>query len=159
MNINATLIGETIAFFMFVWFCMKFVWPPIMSALEERKTKIAEGLSAAERGHKEHELAEKRAKEVIHGAREEAKGIVTLANARGSDAVEEAKEKAVVEANKVKELALAEIEQEVNSVREELRKQVGVLAIQAAEQILKKEIDASKHKDIISSVSKQLGQA
>ncbi len=159
MNINATLIGETIAFFMFVWFCMKFVWPPIMNALEERKTKIAEGLSAAERGHKEHELAEKRAKEVIHEAREEAKGIVTLANTRGSDAVEEAKDKAVVEANKVKELALAEIEQEVNSVREELRKQVGALAIQAAEQILKKEIDASKHKDIISSVSKQLGQA
>lgn len=159
MNINATLIGETIAFFMFVWFCMKFVWPPIMNALEERKTKIAEGLAAAERGHKEHELAEKRAKDVIHEAREEAKGIVGLANTRGSDAVEEAKEKAVVEANKVKELALAEIEQEVNSVREELRKQVGVLAIQAAEQILKKEIDASKHKDIISSVSKQLGQA
>jgi len=159
MNINATLIGETIAFFMFVWFCMKYVWPPITSALEERKQKIAEGLSAAERGLKEHELAEKRAKEVIHEAREEAKGIIGLANTRGNEAVEAAKEKAVVEANKVKELANAEIEQELNSVREALSKQVGELAIKAAEQILKKEIDAGKHKEIISSVSKQLGQA
>lgn len=159
MNINATLIGQTIAFIMFVWFCMKFVWPPIMAALEERKAKIAEGLEAAERGHKEHELAEQRAKDVLHEARSDASDIINQANARGGELVEEAKGKAVDEANKVKAAASSELEQEVNSAREALRAQVSVLAISAAEQILKREIDASKHQDIINDVSKQLGAA
>jgi len=159
MNINATLIGQTIAFVLFVWFCMKYVWPPVMAALEERKARIAEGLEAAERGHKEHELAEQRAKEVLHEARSDASDIINQANARGGEMVEEAKTKAVEEANKVKASAHAELDQDVTSAREDLRKQVGVLAIAAAEQILKREIDAGKHQDIINDVSKQLGAA
>jgi len=159
MNINATLIGQTIAFFMFVWFCMKFVWPPLTAAMEERKAKIAEGLAAGERGQKEHELAEKRAKEVLIEARTEASDIINLANVRAGEMVEEAKGKALEEAAKVKKGAEAEIEQEVASAREVLREQVSVLAIAAAEQIIKSEIDATKHKTLINNVSSQLGSA
>ncbi|MEW4983696.1 MAG: F0F1 ATP synthase subunit B [Cycloclasticus sp.] len=159
MNINATLIGQTIAFFMFVWFCMKYVWPPLMAAMEERKSKIAEGLAAGERGQKEHELAEKRAKEVLQEARAEASDIINLANVRAGEMVEEAKSKAVDEAAKVKKGAEAEIEQEVASAREVLREQVSVLAVSAAEQIIKSEIDASKHKAIIDDISGKLGAA
>jgi len=159
MNINATLIGQTIAFFIFVWFCMKYVWPPLMAAMEERKNKIAEGLAAGERGHKEHELAEKRAKEVLQEARAEASDIINLANVRAGEMVEEAKAKATEEAAKVKKNAEAEIEQEIASAREVLREQVSVLALSAAEQIIKSEIDASKHKAIIDDVSGKLGVA
>ena len=159
MNINATLIGQTIAFFIFVWFCMKYVWPPLMAAMEERKNKIAEGLAAGERGQKEHELAEKRAKEVLQEARAEASDIINLANVRAGEMVEEAKAKATEEAAKVKKNAEAEIEQEIASAREVLREQVSVLALSAAEQIIKSEIDASKHKAIIDDVSGKLGVA
>ncbi|MEE4292145.1 MAG: F0F1 ATP synthase subunit B [Cycloclasticus sp.] len=157
MNINATLIGQTIAFFMFVWFCMKYVWPPLMAAMEERKSKIAEGLAAGERGQKEHELAEKRAKEVLQEARAEASDIINLANVRAGEMVEEAKGKAAEEAAKVKKGVEAEIEQEIASAREELRQQVSVLAISAAEKIIKSEIDASKHQVIIDDISGKLG--
>ncbi|MEH6502647.1 MAG: F0F1 ATP synthase subunit B [Cycloclasticus sp.] len=157
MNINATLIGQTIAFFIFVWFCMKYVWPPLMAAMEERKSKIAEGLAAGERGQKEHELAEKRAKEVLQEARSEASDIINLANVRAGEMVEEAKGKAVEEAAKVKKGAEADIEREVASAREALRGEVSTLAIAAAEQIIKSEIDASKHKTLIDNVSNQLG--
>jgi F-type H+-transporting ATPase subunit b len=159
MNINATLIGQTIAFFIFVWFCMKYVWPPLMAAMEERKSQIAEGLAASERGKKEHELAEKRATEVLKEARAEASDIINLANVRAGEMVEEAKAKAADEAAKVKKGAEAEIEQEVASAREALRGQVSVLAITAAEQIIKSEIDASKHKGIINDISSKLGAA
>jgi F-type H+-transporting ATPase subunit b len=157
MNINATLIGQTIAFFMFVWFCMKYVWLPLMAAMEERKSKIAEGLAAGERGQKEHELAEKRAKEVLQEARAEASDIINLANVRAGEMVEEAKGKAAEEAAKVKKGVEAEIEQEIASAREELRQQVSVLAISAAEKIIKSEIDASKHQVIIDDISGKLG--
>ena len=157
MNINATLIGQTIAFFMFVWFCMKFVWPPLMAAMEERKSKIAEGLAAGERGKKEHELAEQRAKEVLQEARAEASDIINLANVRAGEMVEEAKSKAVEEDLKVKKGAEAEIEQEIASAREALRQQVSVLAVSAAEKIIKSEIDASKHQAIIDDISGKLG--
>jgi len=138
---------------------MKYVWPPLMAAMEERKSKIAEGLAAGERGQKEHELAEKRAKEVLQEARAEASDIINLANVRAGEMVEEAKSKAVDEAAKVKKGVEAEIEQEVASAREVLREQVSVLAVSAAEQIIKSEIDASKHKAIIDDISGKLGAA
>jgi len=159
MNINATLIGQTIAFIMFVWFCMKYVWPPIMAALEERKAKIAEGLAAAERGEKEQELAELKAKDVIHEARTEASDIINLANVRAGEMIEEAKGKAVDEAAKVKKGAEAAIEQELASARESLREQVSVLAVAAAEKIIKSEINVTKHKAIIDDISGKLGAA
>ncbi|ORU91309.1 MAG: F0F1 ATP synthase subunit B [Cycloclasticus sp. symbiont of Poecilosclerida sp. N] len=159
MNINATLIGQTIAFIMFVWFCMKYVWPPIIAALEERKTKIAEGLAAAERGEKEQKLAEKKATKVMHEARIEASDIIDLANVRAGEMIEEAKGKAVEEVAKVKKGAEVEIEQEVANAREALREEVSVLALSAAEKIIKSEIDANKHKKLIDDVSKQLGAA
>ena len=159
MNINATLIGQTIAFFIFVWFCMKYVWPPLMAAMEERKNKIAEGLAAGERGQKEHELAEKRAIEVLQEARAEASDIINLANVRAGEMVEEAKGKATEEAAKVKKGAEAEIEQEVAGAREALREEVSTLAIAAAEQIIKSEINATKHKKLINDISSKLGAA
>ncbi len=159
MNINATLIGQTIAFTMFVWFCMKYVWPPLMVAMDERAQKIAEGLAAGERGQKEQELAEKKAKEVLKDARTEASDIINLANVRAGEMVEEAKGKAVEEAAKVKLGAEAEIEQEVASAKEELRQQVSVLVVSAAEQIIKSEIDINKHKKLIADVSNQLSAA
>jgi len=159
MNINATLIGQTIAFMMFVWFCMKYVWPPLMAAMDERAKKIAEGLAAGERGQKEQELAEQKAVEVIQEARSEASDIINLANVRAGEMVEEAKGKAVEEAAKVKIGAEAEIEQEIASAKEELRQQVSTLVISAAEQIIKSEIDVKKHKKLITDVSNQLGAA
>jgi len=159
MNINATLIGQTIAFFIFVWFCMKYVWPPLMAAMEERKKTIAEGLAAGERGQKEQELAEKRAREVLHEARSEASDIINLANVRAGEMVEEAKNKALEEADKVKKSAEGDIALQVASAKEVLRGQVSTLAITAAEQILKSEIDASKHKVMIDKISSQLGAA
>ena len=156
MNINATLIGQMITFAIFVWFCMKYVWPPIMAALEERKTKIADGLAAAERGKHEQELAEQRAKEVIKQAKEEAAGILTQANKRASEIVEEAKETARVEADRIVTGANAEIEQEVNRAKEALRGQVVSLAVAGAGKVIDKELDASAHDALLQDLVSQI---
>ena len=101
MNLNATIIGQMIAFAVFVAFCMKFVWPPIMAALEERTKKIADGLAAAERGRHEQELAEKRATQVIHEAKEQANEIISQAQRRGNEIVDESKDNARVEGDRI----------------------------------------------------------
>ncbi|MDH5785253.1 MAG: F0F1 ATP synthase subunit B [Chromatiales bacterium] len=156
MNINATLIGQAISFAIFVWFCMKFVWPPIMAALEERKTKIADGLAAAERGKHEQELAEQRAKEVIKEAKEEAAGILAQANKRASEIVEEAKETARTEGDRIVAAANAEIEQEVNRAKESLRGQVVSLAVAGAGKVIDKELDASAHDALLQDLVSQI---
>ncbi len=156
MNINATLIGQMITFAIFVWFCMKYVWPPIMAALEERKTKIADGLAAAERGKHEQELAEQRAKEVIKGAKEEAAGILAQAQKRASEIVEEAKDTARVEAERIVTAANAEIEQEVNRAKEGLRGQVVSLAVAGAGKVIDKELDASAHDALLQDLVSQI---
>lgn len=156
MNINATLIGQAISFIIFVWFCMKYVWPPIMAALEERKKKIADGLAAAERGKHEQELAEQRAKEVIQQAKEEAAGILAQAQKRASEIVEESKDTARVEGDRIITAANAEIEQEVNRAKETLRSQVVSLAVAGAAKVIDRELDAKAHDALLQDLVSQI---
>ena len=156
MNNNLTLIAQLISFAVFVLFTMKFVWPPIVKALEERKAKIADGLAAAERGQHEQELAEKKAAERLHEAKQQAAEIIAKAEKRGNEIVEEAKAEARTEGDRLVTAAHAEIEQETNRAREELRERMATLAIAAAEKILQKEINASAHKKIVDSFAKQI---
>lgn len=156
MNINLTLFLQMIAFAAFVWFCMKFVWPPIVHALAERKTKIAEGLAAAERGHHEQELGQKRAKEIMQEAKQQAAEIVNQAQRRAAEIVEEAKGDGNSERERILTAAKAEIDQETNRAREELREKVAQLAVAAAEKILQKEIDVTANKSIVDSFAKQI---
>lgn len=156
MNINLTLLVQMIAFGVFVAFCMKYVWPPIMKALEERTAKIAEGLAAAERGKEEQELGEQRALAVMKEAKSNAADIVSQAQKRYNEIVDEAKRDAVAEAERIRTAAHAEIEQEANRTREELRERMAQLAVAAAEKILQKEVDAKAHKDLVDAFAKQI---
>ena len=152
MNINATLLGQTIMFAMFVWFCMKFVWPPIMAALDARKKQIADGLAAGERGKHDLELAAKRSAEVLREAKEKAADIIALGDKRASEIVEEAKAKAEVEAGNIRTRANSEIEQEVFRAKEQLRTQVSGVALAGAGKILGREIDAKTHNDLLEKL-------
>ncbi|AHF02520.1 F0F1 ATP synthase subunit B [Marichromatium gracile] len=156
MNINLTLFAQMITFAVFVGFCMKYVWPPIVNALAERKAKIAEGLAAAERGHQEQALGEQRALELMKEAKVSAAEIVGQAQKRATDIVEEAKSDARTEGDRLLAAARAEIDQETNRAREELRERVSTLAVAAAEKILQKEINVDAHKSIVDSFAKQL---
>jgi F-type H+-transporting ATPase subunit b len=156
MNINLTLISQMIAFAVFVAFCMKYVWPPIMKALDERANKIAEGLAAAERGQQEQEIGRQKALEEMKAAKTKAADIVAQAQKRYNEVMDEAKRDAQGEADRIKTAAHAEIEQETNRAREELRERMATLAVAAAEKILEKEVDASAHKALLDSFAKQL---
>lgn len=156
MSINATLIGQMITFTLLVWFTMKYVWPPLFDSLEQRKKKIAEGLAAAEKGHEEIKLAEKKAKRLLIDAKEESAGIINLAQKRANEIVEESKETAKKEGERLLQAAKAQIEQEIQQTKESLRKEISALALSAAEQILGAEVDKTKHKEILNKVSKQL---
>lgn len=156
MNINLTLIGQSITFAVFVWFCMKYVWPPIMAALAERKKLIADGLAAGERGKHELELASKRAAEVLRDAKHQAAEVIAQAEKRGVQIVEEAKNAAKAEGDRLLAAARAEIEQEANRAREMLREQVAALAVAGAERILRREIDAKAHADLLEALKKEL---
>ena len=159
MSITATLIGQMITFGLLVWFTMKFVWPPLLQALDERKKKIADGLAAGEKGKQELELANKKAKASLKEAKDQAAEIVNLAHKRANDLLEERKEAAKQEGHRLISAAKSEIDREIQQAKEELRQQVATLAVSAAEQILKKEIDQDKHKEIIANLGNQLGQA
>ncbi len=156
MNINLTLIGQSITFFVFVWFCYAYVWPPLVNALAERKKQIADGLAAAERGQHEQELAEKKAAEHLKEAKGQAAEILAQAQKRAAEIVDEAKEDARTEADRIKAGAEAEIEQEVNRAREHLRKEVVSLAIAGAEKVLKREVDAAAHASALDDLAAQL---
>lgn len=156
MNINLTLIGQTITFFLFVWFCYKFVWPPLVNALAERKKVIAEGLAAAERGKHEQALAEKRSTKVLREAKGQASEIIGRAEKRAGEIVEEAKNDAKLEGERLLITARGEIDQEVNRAKDQLRQQVVALAVAGAEQILKREINAEVHNQVIDELVTQL---
>ncbi|MGA7979099.1 MAG: F0F1 ATP synthase subunit B [Chromatiaceae bacterium] len=156
MNFNLTLIGQMIAFAVFVWFTMTYVWNPIVKALQDRKAKIAEGLAAAERGHHEQELGRKRATEIMHQAKVQAAEIVNQAQRRGTEIIDEAKQDARAEGARLVAAAQAEIERETNRAREDLRVKVADLAVAAAGKILEKEINAAAHKSIVESFAKQI---
>ena len=156
MNINLTLIGQMIAFVGFVMFCMKFVWPPILAAMAEREKKIADGLAAADRASHQLEAAQEKAVERLKEAKHEAAAIIDAANKRGSQLVEEAKQAAIVEADRVKAAAQAEIEQESNRAREQLRGQVAALALAGAEKVLGAAIDQNAHADLVNKLAAEL---
>lgn len=156
MNINLTLIGQSITFAVFVWFCYAYVWPPLVNALAERKKKIADGLAAAERGQHEQELAEKKAAEHLKEAKGQASDIIAQAQKRASEIVDEAKDDARTEADRIKAGANAEIEQEINRAREQLRQEVVSLAIQGAEKVLGKEVDEDAHASSLNELATQL---
>ncbi|ASF45283.1 F0F1 ATP synthase subunit B [Methylovulum psychrotolerans] len=157
MSINATLIGQMITFALLVWFTMKYIWPPLFDSLEERRKKIAEGLAAAEKGQEEMQLAEKKAKSYLKEAKTQSAEIVSLAQKRANEIVEESKDAAKKEGERLVLAARAQVEQEMQQAKDGLRQEVAKLALIAAEQILGAEIDAAKHQDIINNVSNQLG--
>ena len=153
MNINATLIGQAIAFFLFVVFCMKFIWPPILQALSERKAKIADGLAAAEHGKHEQGLAEERAKVLLREAKDQAAEIINRADKRASEIVDEAKDDAKSEGARLMTAAQAEIDQEVNRAKEDLRGQVVSIALAAAGKVLEREVDESEHTELLNKLA------
>jgi F-type H+-transporting ATPase subunit b len=156
MNINLTLIGQTIAFAVFVWFCMKYIWPPIMNALEARKKEIADGLAAAEKGRKAEDRGTEKAGEIVKDAKSQAQEILGNAEKRRNEIIEEAKSDAKTEGERIMASARAEIEQEINRAREELRGQVAALVVSGAGRILDKEVDAKAHGKLIDDLVAQL---
>jgi F-type H+-transporting ATPase subunit b len=152
VNLNATLFAQIVVFFILAWFTMKFVWPPIMKALDERATKIAEGLAAAERGRQSLDLAAKRSADTVREGKEKVAEVLAQAERRGQQLVEEAKAQARLEADKLVAGAKAEIELEAARVKELLRERVAELAVAGAEKILRREIDAKAHADILTAI-------
>ncbi|WP_395589318.1 F0F1 ATP synthase subunit B [Pseudomonas sp. TR47] len=156
MNINATLIGQSVAFLIFVLFCMKYVWPPVITALQERQKKIADGLDAANRAARDLELAQEKAGQQLREAKAQAAEIIEQSKKRAAQLVEEAREQARVEADRVKAQALAEIEQELNSAKDALRAQVGALTVGGAEKILGATIDQNAHAELVNKLAAEI---
>ena len=151
-----TLIGQTIAMVVFVWFCMKFIWPPIIEGIEERQKEIADGLAAAERGQQSLDRAQAEADDIVADARKQATTILDQAHARANEIVAEGKADGVKERERQLAAATAEVEQETNRAREELRGQVSAIAVASAEKILQREIDQKAHEDILSKLAAEL---
>jgi F-type H+-transporting ATPase subunit b len=156
MNINLSLFAQAASFALFIWFTVKFIWPPIIRAIEQRQKTIADGLAAAERGKQDLELASRRANDLIREAKEQAQVILAQAEKRGSQLVEEAKASAKAEGDRMVTAAKAEIEQEVSRAKDTLRAQVAVLAVKGAEKILRREVDAKTHADLLDAVAGEL---
>ncbi len=156
MNINLTLIGQSIAFIFFAMFCMKYVWPPITGALAERKKKIAEGLEAAERGMQSQEQAQVQVQAQLTEAKQQASEIINQAQKRASEIVEEAKGTATQEGERIKAAAHSDIEKEINRAKEQLRAQVSTLAVAGAEKVLNKEINADAHRAVLDDLAAQI---
>jgi len=152
MEFNATLIGEIIAFAVLIAFTVKFIWPPLLNAIEERQAKIAEGLSQAEKARKELADADARVADEIKKARADAAQIIDKAHQQATQIVDKARQDAIVEATKQKAIAAADIEAQAHKAREELRGKVASLAVAGAEKILKREIDANAHKVLIDQL-------
>lgn len=151
-----TLIGQTIAMIVFVWFCMKFIWPPILAALEERQKQIEEGLAAADKGQESLVRATAEAGGIIDEARKQATSILDQAHTRANEIVADGKSDGVKERERQLNAAKAEIVQEANRAREELRGQVAVIAIASAAKILQREIDSKAHDDILDNLVREL---
>ena len=151
-----TLLGQSVAMIIFVWFCMKYIWPPIMTAIEERQTQIADGLAAAERGQQSLDKAQTEAGDVVDEARKQATTILDQAHARANEIVAEGKADGTRERERQVAAASAEVEQETNRAREELRGQVSAIAVASAEKILRREIDSNAHEDILSKLAAEL---
>jgi F-type H+-transporting ATPase subunit b len=156
VGINATLIGQMGTFLVFILFTMKFVWPPIVKALDERRTRIAEGLAAAERGHKALQTADAQVAERLREARQQAAQIIEQAERRGAELVEEAKKNAEVASDRIMAQGRAELELEISRAREALRGEVAAIAVSGARQLLEREIDAGSHRELLDRLAAQL---
>jgi F-type H+-transporting ATPase subunit b len=155
MNINLTLFAQAATFAIFIWFTAKFVWPPLSRAIEARQKQISEGLAAAERGKQDLEQAAVRAAETLQQAKQQAQEIIGQAETRATQIIEEAKLAAGAEGSRLVAGAKAEIDQEVSRAREMLRSQVATLAVAGAEQILRREVDAKVHADLLATIQSQ----
>jgi F-type H+-transporting ATPase subunit b len=156
MNITVTIIAQAVTFAAFIWFCAKFIWPPMMRAIDARQKQIADGLAAAERGKQQLEQAAKRTEEILVEARQKAQEILAQADTRATQLIDEAKTVARTEGERLVAGAKAEIEQEVSRARETLRAQVAALAVAGAEKILRREVDAKVHADLLRTVQSEL---
>ena len=156
MNFNFTLIGQLLAFILFVWFCMKYVWPPLLGVLEEREKEIADGLNAASEGRRELEEANVKREEILQDAKKEAADLVNQANQRANQLVEDAKTSWQEEAERIKISAQNDVEQSTKRAREELRAEVATLAVAGAEKILNSEIDEKKNSEILDELKKEV---
>ncbi|HUH90009.1 MAG TPA: F0F1 ATP synthase subunit B [Lysobacter sp.] len=156
MNINMTFFGQMISFALLIWFTMKFIWPPMNRAIEERQKKIAEGLAAAERSQHDLAQAQQSVDAAMREARAKANEVIEQAHQRANQIIDQAKTDAMVEATRQKALADAEIVAAQNRAREDLRKQVSSLAVSGAEKLLRREIDANAHKALLDELAAQL---
>lgn len=156
MNFNATLIGQSITFLVFVWFCMKYIWPPLLAVLEERNARISDGLAAAERGQKDLEEAQLKVGDSLKDAKQQAQEIINQAQKRANEIVDEAKHIARDEADKIKVAAASDVDQQIHSAREQLRKEVSGIALAGAEKILKREVDAKTHATVLDELVAQI---
>ena len=156
MNLNLTLVAQAITFTVFIWLTVKFIWPHMLRAIETRQKTIADGLAAAEQGRRSLETSTRQADEEVKKARDRAAEVLTQAERRAAQLIEEAKNAAKEEGNREKAAAKAEIAQEVTRAREQLRNQVASLAVAGAEKILRREVDAKAHGDLLDSIKKQL---
>ena len=156
MNINATLLGQAIVFGILIWFSVRFIWPPLVKAIEDRQKKIAEGLAAAERGQTELQSAHGEAQAIVNTAREQAKKIVDQAHKREVTIVEEARNTAVEEGKRIVESSRQDAQQEKARARDELRKDVATLAVAGASRLLQREIDAKAHAELIEQLAREI---
>ncbi len=156
MNLNLTMAFQVLFFVIFVWFTKKFVWTPIIGALNERKTQIADGLAAAEKGQQAEQEGRNQAEQVIAEAKNQASEIIGKAEKHGSELVDDAKSNAREEGERIMTAARAEIDTELNKAKESLRSQVSALVVAGAQQILKKEVDAKAHADILDDLAAKL---
>ena len=156
MSINVTLFVQMLVFGLLVWFTMTFVWPLMRRAMEEREQKIADGLAAAEKGQSDLKRAAAEAEKLIAEAREQAREIVTKASSRATDIVDEARSDGEIEKRKRLESAQSELDVEINRARDELRRQVGAIAVAGAEKVLAREIDGDAHRDLLDRLAAEL---
>jgi F-type H+-transporting ATPase subunit b len=156
MNINFTLFAQAIVFAAFIWFTVRFIWPPLLRAIEQRQKTIADGLAAGERGRQELEAAGKRAHEELARARERVNEIINSAEKRDGQMLEEAKAAARAEAERIIAAAKADIDQQVGKAREMLREQVASLAVAGAEKILRREVNAKAHAEMLEQLKKEI---
>lgn len=156
MNINLTLIAQAVTFFAFIWFTVKFVWPPILAAIEERRTKIADGLAAADKGARSLEDAQVKITAMVEEARGQARSILDQAQTRANGIVDEARTSATEERERILQSAQAEVQQQINRARDELRAQVATITVAGAEKILAREIDPRAHQDLLDKLAAQI---
>ena len=156
MNLNFTLVAQSIAFALFIWFTVRFIWPPLLAAIEERQTKIADGLAAADKGARSLEEAQLRIQTMVEEARVQARQILDQAQTRAGGIVDEARVSADQERERIIQSARADVDQQINKARDELRGQVAAIAVAGAEKILAREIDPRTHHDLLNKLAEQI---